>query len=177
MTFIQLKFFVLIHCSVVVKTSDLSVWCLSLHWNEFKSHLIRSGNFVCVCFCLGGRIFCIRWESYNFFGKLLPTEFLQRCSMKLHVICASFKILKFFWTITMPELRMLEKLRLALKETYRCSTDKLPVLIWILFSENALIWQHVILSTKSNHQLLKVSQSPCFIEMPMLFLVEGHNSC
>ena len=73
-------FFVLIHCSMVVKTSDLSVWCLSLHWNEFKSHLIRSGNFVCVCFCLFlfGGIFCIRWESYNFFWKLLSTEFLLK---------------------------------------------------------------------------------------------------
>ena len=76
-----------------------------------------------------GGIFCIRWGPYNFFGKLLPTEFLPRCSMKRHVICASFKILKIFLTITMSELRMLEKLRLALKETYRCSTDKLPVLI------------------------------------------------
>ena len=58
----------LIHCSMVVKTSDLSVWCLSLHWNEFKSHLIRSGNFVCVCFCLfllGGGIFCTSPDVLN----------------------------------------------------------------------------------------------------------------
>ena len=56
----------------------------------------------------------------------------------------------------MTKLHTLQKkLRSALKETHRCSTNKLPVLIWTLFSENALIWQHVILSTKPNHQLLK----------------------
>ena len=26
----------------------------------------------------GGGISCIRWEFYNFFGKLLPTEFLLK---------------------------------------------------------------------------------------------------
>ena len=30
-------------------------------------------------------------------------------------------------------------------------THELPVLIQTSFSENALIWQHVILSTKPNH--------------------------
>ena len=61
MTFSWLNFFVLIHCSVVVKTSDLSVQCLplTLKWHEFNPYLIpffRSDNFVCVClfFLFGG---------------------------------------------------------------------------------------------------------------------------
>ena len=72
----------------MAKTSDLSVQCLSLHWNGMSSSLTTSSSFVqtilfvclfvCLCFLLGEGDFLHKMGSCNFLGKLLPTEFLLK---------------------------------------------------------------------------------------------------
>ena len=53
---------------------------------------------------------------------------------------------------------MLEKLRLHLKHT-GVALVSIPAWIQTPSAQNTLVWQHVILSTKPNHQLLKVSHN------------------
>ena len=59
----------------------------------------------------------------------------------------------------MCELRMLQKMRLHLKETTSVALMSIPAWIQTPSSQNTLVRQHVILSTKPNHQLLQVSHN------------------
>ena len=72
----------------MVKTSDLvcMMSTLTLKWHEFEPHHVpffRSDNlFVCVpvFFLGGGGGFLYKVGCCNFFGKLLPTEFLTKAA-------------------------------------------------------------------------------------------------
>ena len=72
--------------------------------------------------------------------------------MKFHEICAGFEILKMYLTVTMCKLRMLETLRLCLKETHKCGTDENPCR-----DSNHLLSDHVGVTTSNPVHLAKPS--------------------